>query len=63
MSDSETNFKLRKSLSWKAYNKVNKIWKLDLKNDLKIKILKLFSEHVFYGSDWSRIKKSNHNKE
>ena len=60
--DSEKDFKIRKALAWTACNKMDKIWRSNLPNQLKLDIFKTVIEPILmYGSEtWvlsSRLQK------
>ena len=52
INDSEQDFNIRKALAWKACNKLNRIWRSNLPNSLKIKTFRTLIEPVLlYGSE------------
>ena len=52
INDSEQDFNIRKSLAWKACNKLNKIWKSNLDNKIKVQTFKTLIEPILlYGSE------------
>ena len=58
INSSENDFKIRKSLAWKACNKLNRIWLSNLSNALKLQIFKSLVEPILlYGSEtWTMTK-------
>ena len=58
INTSDSDFKTRKSLAWKACNKLNKIWSSNLANNLRIKIFRTLVEPILlYGSEtWTMTK-------
>ena len=58
INSSDSDFKTRKALAWKACNKLNKIWQSDFDNGLKLKIFKCLVEPILlYGSEtWTMTK-------
>ena len=59
MSSTENDIKSRKGMAWRACNKMEMIWKSNLRKDLKIRLLTSTVEAVLlYGSEtWSLSKK------
>ena len=52
IDDSEKDFNVRKALTWKACNKLNKIWQSNLPNALKLQTFKTLIEPILlYGSE------------
>lgn len=58
VNDSEHDFNVRKSLAWKACNKLNKIWQSNLQKELKLQTFKTLVEPILlYGSEtWTMTK-------
>ena len=59
MNDTDNDIKVRKGMTWRACNKMEKIWKTNLKRELKIRLLTSTVEAILlYGSEtWSLSKK------
>ena len=52
IKDSENDITIRKTLTWKACNKLNKIWRSNLPNSLKIQTFRTLVEPILlYGSE------------
>jgi hypothetical protein len=52
INDSENDLKVRKSLAWKACNKLDKIWKSNLQKEIKLQTFKALIEPILlYGSE------------
>ena len=59
IDDTANNIKVRKALSWKSCNKLNKIWKLSLCKSLKQQtFLTLIESVLLYGSETWTLTKS-----
>lgn len=58
INNSESDFKTRKCLAWKACNKLNKIWNSNISNKLKVQTFKSLVEPILlYGSEtWTMTK-------
>jgi len=59
INDSEHDFIVRKSLAWKACNKLNKVWQSNLPKELKLQTFKTLIEPILlYGSEtWTMSRK------
>ena len=50
--DSDNDFKIRKALVWKTCNSLDRIWRSELNNNLKLRLLKWVVEPILlYGAE------------
>ena len=61
MQSSEKDFNIRKALAWSAANKMKKLWKLSIRDSLKVRIFRATIETIYtYGAEtWITTKTTN----